>query len=380
MSGNLRLGNNNILGVYDIQTGTINGENITTMAADIDTNADSIFTNSLNITLVGGQATSNATDITALQSDKVSKSGDTMSGDLNMLDHDILGADVIQTNTISEVGSQIDINTGFLKINGGQGDCELRICADENNNNEGYNPRIVFQQDGTDTPAAMWMGNNQLNISSATGAGGINLRTTATADDWENAPTRMSIAPGGEVTIENTIRIRDHEMIELGYGLTKELHAGKIGYQQFSSAVDIIGAGLTVGGDRQIKMWEDVSCKALTETSDERLKYHIRPIETKMAGSLIDNLQPKCYMWKNIDSITGQPTEFKDHHCYMGLIAQQVKDTQDMVGDAMGEKLRISRNAKSEQEYMSVSYTQLIAPLIKTVQDLRARVALLEAK
>lgn len=303
-----------------------------------------------------------------------------MSGNLRLGNNNILGAYDIQTTSISDVGSQIDINTGLLKINGGNGDCELRICADENNNNENYNSRIVFQQDGSYQEAAVWMGDNQLNLSSSISDGGINFRTTTTDNVWETAPVRMSINTGGEVTIENTVRIRDNEVIELGYGLTKELHAGKIGYQRFSSAVDIIGAGLTGGGDRQIKMWEDVSCKALTETSDERLKYHIRPIETKMAGSLIDNLQPKCYMWKNIDSITGEETEFKDHHCYMGLIAQEVKAVQDDIGDAMGEKLRISRNAKSEQEYMSITYTQLIAPMLKCIQDLRARVAVLESK
>jgi hypothetical protein len=378
MSGNLRLGNNNILGVYDIQTGTINGENITTMATDITTNQDSIFTNSLNITSVGGQATTNATAITTLQSGKVSKSGDTMTGDLNMLDHSILGAHIIQANVIDEVGSQIDINTGFLKVNGGQGDCELRICADENNNNEGYNPRIVFQQDGTDTPGAMWMGNNQLNISSATGAGGINFRTTSVADDWEGAPTRMSIDTDGITTVNSEFRIDTDNKLNLGYNTTKESNAGVIAYKRFSSSVDITGAGETDGGDRQVQIWEDLTLKAVIQTSDERLKHHIRPIEITMAGNLIDNLEPKCYMWKNIDSVTGEETEFKDHHCYMGLIAQEVKAVQDDIGDSMGEKLRISRNAKSEHDYMTVTYTQLIAPMLKCIQDLRTRVETLE--
>ena len=86
-----------------------------------------------------------------------------MTGDLDMADNSITSVDDIQTTSISQVGSQIEINTGFLKINGGQGDCELRICADENNNNENYNARIVFQQDGPYQEAALWMGNNAIN-------------------------------------------------------------------------------------------------------------------------------------------------------------------------------------------------------------------------
>ena len=303
-----------------------------------------------------------------------------MSGNLRLGNNNIIGAYDIQTNTISDVGSQIEVKTGFLKINGGEGDCELRICADENNNNEDYNARIVFQQDGPYQEAALWMGNNHINLSSATGVGGINLRTTTVDEDWENAPVRMNIDPSGIITVNSEFRVDTTNRINLGYNTTKESNAGGISYQRYSSAVDFVGAGLQGGGDRQIQIYEDLTLKAVIQTSDERLKHHIRPIEIKMAGELIDNLQPKCYMWKNIDSLTGEEVEFNDHHCYMGLIAQEVKAVQDDIGDSMGEKLRISRNAKSEQEYMSVSYTQLIAPLIKTVQDLRARVALLEAK
>ena len=65
---------------------------------------------------------------------------------------------------------------------------------------------------------------------------------------------------------------------------------------------------------------------------------------------------------------------------YMGLIAQEVKTVQDTIGDSMGEKLRISRNPKNEKDFMSVSYTQLIAPMMKCIQDLRTRVKLLEEK
>ena len=213
-----------------------------------------------------------------------------MSGNLRLGNNNILGAYDIQTNTISDVGSQIDINTGFLKINGGQGDCELRIAADQNNNNEGYNPRIVFQQDGTDTPGAMWMGNNQLNISSATGAGGINFRTTAVADDWENAPTRMNISPGGDVVIETNLRVNS----------SKSTNVGAFTYYAYGSyggiASGSVNTALYCPSGRVI-------AQEFGATSDRRCKRDIMNIPDEKINAFME-LEPKEYHWKDDDAKT----------------------------------------------------------------------------
>ena len=42
--------------------------------------------------------------------------------------------------------------------------------------------------------------------------------------------------------------------IEFGQGVTKESNAGKIGYQKFSDALDVVGAGRT-GSNRKLKFW-----------------------------------------------------------------------------------------------------------------------------
>ena len=279
-------------------------------------------------------------------------------------------------------GSSITATTPFFKIDGGNSSCELRICADSGNDNEAFNPKIVFQQDGSVQTGAVFLKNNTLNLSSAaTGVAGIIFRTSTTNNGWETAPIRMTIKTNGDVEYEHSIRIKSTNEFEFGYGVAnKNQYSGRCTYKGFSGyALDFVGAAVGAA-DRQVQIYEDLTLKAVIQTSDERLKHHIRPIEIKMAGALIDSLQPKCFMWKNIDRLTGEVRDFTDHHCYMGLIAQEVKATQDTIGDAMGEKLRISRNPKNEHDYMSVAYTQLIAPMMKCIQDLRARVAVLESK
>jgi hypothetical protein len=258
----------------------------------------------------------------------------------------------------------------------------LRLCADSGNNNEAFNPKIVFQQDGSVQTGAVFLKNNELNISSAAPSNaGLVFRTSTANGGWETAPIRLTIGTNGDLVLEHSNRIKATNELEFGFGVVgKNQFSGRCTYKGFSQfALDFVGAAVG-SADRQVQIYEDLTLKAVIQTSDERLKENIRPIEIKMAGELIDALQPKCFQWKNIDRLTGEVRDFTDHHCYMGLIAQEVKTTQDTIGVAMGEKLRISRNPKNEKDYMSVSYTQLIAPMMKCIQDLRTRVKLLEQK
>ena len=48
-----------------------------------------------------------------------------------------------------------------------------------------------------------------------------------------------------------------NNVIELGYGVTKEVSAGKIGYRAFSDGLDIVGATSSIG-TRQVHLWDDV--------------------------------------------------------------------------------------------------------------------------
>jgi hypothetical protein len=62
----------------------------------------------------------------------------------------------------------------------------------------------------------------------------------------------------GQNTFPNTgdAKISGNDVLEWGQGITKEVSAGKIGYQKFSDALDIVGAGTTVA-NRKLKFWSE---------------------------------------------------------------------------------------------------------------------------
>lgn len=63
--------------------------------------------------------------------------------------------------------------------------------------------------------------------------------------------------PSAKLHLAGNMKIDGTNSLELGAGLTKEVSAGKIGYQLFSAdAVDIVGAG-TTGLNRKIKFWNE---------------------------------------------------------------------------------------------------------------------------
>ena len=55
-------------------------------------------------------------------------------------------------------------------------------------------------------------------------------------------------APSGDAKLAGS------NVLEFGQGVSKEVNAGKIGYQKFSDALDIVGAG-TTGSNRKLKFW-----------------------------------------------------------------------------------------------------------------------------
>ena len=73
-----------------------------------------------------------------------------------------------------------------------------------------------------------------------------------------NAPKVFDVTSPSS-TFSGNVSVAGKNVIELGYGNTKETAAGKIGYQTYTTdALDIVGAG-TVAGQRKIKLWDNVN-------------------------------------------------------------------------------------------------------------------------
>lgn len=99
--------------------------------------------------------------------------------------------------------------------------------------------------------------------------------------------------------------------------------------------------------------------------SDERLKKYIKNIEK--APELIYGLQPRMY---KLRAVLGGINQY-----HYGLIAQEVVKVLE---DAGIEKTAFLQFPRDEDEYFGIDYTQLITPLIATVQELNKRLIALE--
>ena len=98
------------------------------------------------------------------------------------------------------------------------------------------------------------------------------------------------------------------------------------------------------------------SSTSYATSSDRRLKSNIK--NAASASNKIDAIQVRQFDWKA-----------DDIHQDYGLIAQELEPI---------EPLAVTGNADSD-EMMAVDYSKLVPMLIKEIQELRSRVATLEA-
>jgi peptidoglycan hydrolase CwlO-like protein len=188
---------------------------VTTAEGKITTNTSDISALTTRVTSAEGKITTNTTDISSLDTrvtsaegkittntadilTKLNKSGDTMTGTLNM------GANDIKVSSIKpSVGSSITTKiTDFIIDAENLGDCRLILKADSLNDDDGKNPMIIFQQDGTLQEGAVFLGDNELNISSSVSLKpGIKFRVDSVDNGWLTAPERMSITSTGAVRL-----------------------------------------------------------------------------------------------------------------------------------------------------------------------------------
>ena len=100
-------------------------------------------------------------------------------------------------------------------------------------------------------------------------------------------------------------------------------------------------------------------------TSDRNEKNSI--LETDLGLDFINKLNPVSYKWNDVR--LGTKTRY-------GLIAQDIEETIKEIGKDVDDVGMID---KPEKGAMGLNYSEIIAPLVKAVQELSAKVAALEA-
>ena len=159
-----------------------------------------------------------------------------------------------------------------------------------------------------------------------------------------------------------------------------------------------IGTGALPGASNEIRLGKTGTSVVLGDativTSDLRDKSDI--LDTDLGLEFIDALQPKKYKlesrlsyveknyedtgtWIDINDVVRDGSLKKTRNHY-GLISQEVATTLTALGvDPALSGMYIDNNAVSGRDELALRYEEFICPLIKAVQELSARLTLLEA-
>jgi len=168
-----------------------------------------------------------------------------------------------------------------------------------------------------------------------------NANTFFIHDSINNA-TRFTIAPTGNVGIGTTNPLA-------------KLHVAGGAIRTDNSYGDCVG-----GWNCEIYTWDmsvaSIYYTGLTQRSDRRLKTNITDLSEDKIIERMGHLRPVTYEWKNPKF--GRGTKF-------GFIAQDVEKVWP----------EIVSTATDAQKTKSVDYTQLISPLVKTVQKIFREIA-----
>jgi len=237
---------------------------------------------------------------------------------------------------------------------------------------------------GSTTDPSANSGNNQVVIGyNATGQG------DDTVTLGNSSHTNFYLAPGN--TSGQTINFNDAGaggFIQYDHGddQMKLAVANTINVRIFDGSLQP-GANDTQDLGSSSRRWDDVfATNGTIDTSDERRKDNVK--DTSLGLDFVNKLKPKEYKWKDYDyeyierqdgeepkAITKTKT-FKRKH--QGLLAQDVEKTLKDIGLTNDDFAGIVYD--EESDIYGLRYSQLIAPLIKAVQELSAKVEELEKK
>jgi hypothetical protein len=237
-------------------------------------------------------------------------------------------------------------------------------------------------------------GNIAIGASSlgATTTGGVNVAIGGNALAT-NITGTQNVAIGGNAmnstgtAITNCVSIGFNSMLtatgndNVGVGvatlesLTSGTNNTAVGFQALSANISFsncsgLGSASAVTASNQVQLGDSSTTTyaygAVQNRSDVRDKTDVR--DTQLGLAFINALRPVDFRW-NYRGGSGPGVRF--HH---GLIAQEVAALRNDFGGLQDHSI------KGGHDVLSIGYTELIAPLIKAIQELTAIVAALEDK
>lgn len=158
------------------------------------------------------------------------------------------------------------------------------------------------------------------------------------------------------------------------------LGAGTTGGAAYDNTT-LLGYQATVTGSNQVQLGNSSTTTyaygAVQNRSDARDKADVR--DTKLGLKFINSLRPVDFKWDFRSDYKGKKDGSKKRSRYHhGLIAQEVQDVIAKSGVDFGGYQHHTKSGG--EDVMSIGYEELIAPLIKAVQELSKEVQELKAK
>lgn len=127
-----------------------------------------------------------------------------------------------------------------------------------------------------------------------------------------------------------------------------------------------------LGAGTEGSYWNYVFRLHESDGSDRKIKDNILDIEPNFSKKLINGLNPKSYLFKTA----------KTPRIHYGFIAQEVEELLFSLGTSADEVGLVCKSLPgepdSENNFYSLNYTNLIAPMVSVIQQLLKRVETLE--
>lgn len=231
------------------------------------------------------------------------------------------------------------------------------------------------------------LSNSRLNLKNGRGVG-MNLETDGTLNGEDDEGLKITPSENCYCGIDAPF-VNDYDMHMSLYTYTNRYGAGNnkpsIKVEQRDNTGTLNEVYL-LNGDGDTLFPNDVFVGGtLSQSSDRKVKDNIETINEKSAIDLINSLQPVQYTFKKDEN----------KKLNMGFVAQDVKEVCDNIGidnfalynvvevDKKGnrsKKINLKKGVSDEELSWGLSYTQLIAPMVATIQNLTKRVEELEQK
>ena len=137
---------------------------------------------------------------------------------------------------------------------------------------------------------------------------------------------------------------------------------------------DCTKGNYSLGRNEDNYRWDYIFTNHAVDGSDRKIKDNISEIATDFSTQLINGLTPKSYTLKTA----------KTPRTHYGFIAQEVEELLHSLGTSADEVGIVCKSKPGEPDgednYYSLNYTNLIAPMVSVIQQLSRRVEELENK